>query len=82
MAKTPIEVLRQARERMVTTRREILEKLSEPFDGRIPPRLMESFIEIQNVIAEIDKAMEDERELQPNPHNSDQPLLYPNPRLA
>lgn len=61
----PVDVLNKAREQMVKARRELAEGLSETYDPRKTPLMRTSFIEVQNVIDQIDKAIADESKLEP-----------------
>jgi len=60
-----VEALQQAREQMVAARRGHAEELSKPFDRNTTPGFRTTFIEIQNVIDQIDKAIKDEQKLAP-----------------
>ena len=60
-----VETLQKAREQMLTARRELADGLSKPFDRNKTHGFREDFVEIQNVIDQIDKAIADERKLAP-----------------
>jgi hypothetical protein len=61
-----LKVLGTAREQMVKARRGIAEVLSKPYDSRTTPGARTTFTEIQNTIEQIDKAIADERKLDPH----------------
>jgi len=56
-----IKALQQAREQVVNSRRKMAEQMSNPYNPRLEART--TFIEIQNTIDQIDKAIKDEEEL-------------------
>ena len=60
-----VKTLQKAREMMVEERHVVAEGLSKPYDPRKTPRLRSIFIEVQNTIDRIDKAIEDEQKLAP-----------------
>jgi hypothetical protein len=60
-----VKTLQQAREQMVKARREAAEVLSKPFDRQTTPRSQTIFIEAQNTIEQIDKAIAEEYRLAP-----------------
>jgi hypothetical protein len=62
-----LKALQQAREQMVAARRGYAEELSKPSGRDTTPGLRTTFIEIQNVIDQIDKAIKDEQKLAPTP---------------
>ena len=58
-----VKASQQAREQMVAGGH--AEELSKPFDRNTTPGFRTTFIEIQNVIDQIDKAIKDEQKLAP-----------------
>jgi hypothetical protein len=60
-----VEILQQAREQMVKARRKIAEELSKPYSSNTTPGSRSAFIDIQNTIEQIDKAIADERKNAP-----------------
>ena len=60
-----VKALQDAREQMVKARRGLAEGLSKPYDGRTTPGLRSGFIEVQNAIEQIDKAIVDEQKSVP-----------------
>lgn len=60
---THVEVLQKARDEMVKTRRDMADALSKPYDPGKTPRMRTTFIEIQSLIEQIDKAIADEHNL-------------------
>jgi hypothetical protein len=60
-----VKALAKAREQMVKARRDLAEGLSKPYDGRTTPGLRSGFIEVQNTIEQIDKAIVDEQKIAP-----------------
>jgi hypothetical protein len=57
------KTLQNAREQMVKARREAAEELARPYSDT--PRSRTIFVEIQNVIEQIDKAIAEEQRLAP-----------------
>jgi len=57
---THVEVLRKAREAMVKERRDLADALSKPYDRTKTPDYRSAFVEVQNTIEQIDKAIADE----------------------
>jgi hypothetical protein len=61
------KVLKQAREMMVKSRRELAEGLAKHYDGRTTPGLRSGFNEVQHTIEQIDKAIAEEQKFAPGP---------------
>ena len=62
-----IDVLKKAREQMVKIRRDAADVLSQPFDRSKTPNSLTTFLEAQDAIEQIDKAIEDEQKQEPSP---------------
>lgn len=62
-----VKVLQKAREQMVKARRDLADGLSRPDDPGKTPNMRTTFIEVQTVIDEIDKAIADEQKIAPEP---------------
>jgi hypothetical protein len=62
-----IDVLKKAREQIVKIRRDAADVLSQPFDRSKTPNSLTIFLEAQNAIEQIDKAIEDEQKQEPSP---------------
>jgi hypothetical protein len=79
----PIKVLEKAREEMVKARRDLADGLSKPYDPRKTPEMRTTFIEVQSVIDQINKAIAEEQKFAPparvkgfstdNPYGTDVP---------
>jgi hypothetical protein len=61
MTSSAIDVLQKAREELVKARRQIAEVLAQPYGRTRTPEARVNFVEVQNVIESIDRAIADER---------------------
>jgi hypothetical protein len=60
MAEDRVSVLQKARERLVEDRRKMAVELCKPYARNTTRPAMEKFVELQNTIEAIDRAIEDE----------------------
>ena len=61
------KTLQIAREQMVKARRDVAAELAKPPSAQTTPKARETFITIQGVIDQIDKAIVDEQKVAPPP---------------